>query len=278
MFAGDLRSRVEKAASVVRGFHPQPVRAGLILGSGLGELADEVEEATVVPYQQIPGFPVSSVSGHLGVLVLGRLEGLPVAVMRGRVHYYEGLSMQEITFPVRVMRELGARTLIVTNASGGISEELQAGDLMVLSDHINLMGDNPLRGPNDEYFGPRFPPMSRAYPVQLRQLAHRVAERLGITLREGVYCALAGPSYETPAEVRMLARLGADAVGMSTAPEVIVAVHGGMQVLGISCVTNVLHQGPSEDTHEDVLAASARAAPRFIRLLRGIARELAEER
>lgn len=240
----------------------------MILGSGLGVLADEVEDAVSIPYEDIPHFAISTVPGHAGRLVLGRLGGRPVAVMQGRVHYYEGYSMAEITFPVRVMKALGAGILVVTNACGGIHPKFYPGDLMLIADHINMMGANPLRGPNVDELGTRFPPMSRAYDAELRNLAHDIACHSGIKLQEGVYCGLAGPSFETPSEVRYLERVGADAVGMSTVPEVIVARHASMRVIGLSCVTNVLHQGPSNDTHEDVLAAAAAATPKLVALLR----------
>lgn len=270
-----LFASITRAAEAIRRMADLQPRVAMILGSGLGSLADEVEGGIDIPFAEIPGFSTSTVHGHVGSMVLGHLEGVPVAVLRGRVHYYEGNSMSQIALPVRVMRALGAEMLVVTNACGGISPNLKVGDLMLISDHINLMGDNPLRGPNDEDLGPRFPVMSQAYDPRLQELARTVAGRAGFTLAEGVYCALAGPSYETPAEIRMLGRLGADAVGMSTAPETIAAVHAGMRVLGISCVTNVLYQGPSQDTHEDVLRAAAEAKPRFIALVRGVVKEIA---
>ncbi len=269
-----LSASIDRAVQAVRRRTDLVPEVALVLGSGLGGLADEVEEAVVLPFSEIPGFATSTVHGHVGSLVLGRLEGRPVGVLKGRVHYYEGHSMAQVVMPVRVLRALGARTLVVTNACGGISEHLRVGDLMLIRDHINLMGDNPLRGPNDEKLGPRFPPMSRAYDPDLLSLARRIADGVGFTPAEGVYCALAGPSYETPAEIRMLGRMGADAVGMSTAPETIAAVHCGMRVLGVSCVTNILHQGPSQDTHEDVLRAAAEARPRFVALVRGVVREI----
>lgn len=269
-----LSAVIGRAAEAVRRETDLVPEVAMVLGSGLGGLADEVEDAVEIPFSRIPGFAASTVEGHVGALVLGRLEGRPVGVLRGRVHYYEGHSMAQIVLPVRVLRALGARTLVVTNACGGISPHLRVGDLMLIRDHLNLMGDNPLRGPNDGLIGPRFPPMSRAYDPELGELARKVAGSAGFELAEGVYCALAGPSYETPAEIRMFHTLGADAVGMSTAPETLAAVHCGMRVLGISCVTNILHQGPSADTHEDVLRAAAEARPRFVALVRGVVREL----
>lgn len=247
----------------------QPIEFGLILGSGLGALADLVEEPSSFEFHTIPHFPRSTVEGHKGRLVIGTLKGRRVAVMQGRVHVYEGYPLARITLPVRVMRALGAHTLVVTNAAGGIHSKLLPGDLMLLNDHLNLMGDNPLIGPNDDRLGVRFPPMSVAYDKEYRALAHQVARQQGITLKEGIYCALTGPAYETPAEVRYLERAGADAVGMSTVPEVLVARHSGMRVLGISSITNVLHQGPSQDTHHEVLEAANKSGPEMQRIILG---------
>lgn len=243
---------------------------GIILGSGLGDLADEVPDAVRIPYRDIPNFPVSTVPGHSGTLVLGTVEGREVMIYQGRVHFYEGYSMEEVTFGVRLMKALGAHTMLVTNAVGGISDELIPGDLVVNRDHINFMGTNPLRGPNDEELGPRFPRMDDAYDKELRALAHRTAAELGINLREAVYLALSGPSYETKAEIHFFRGIGADTVGMSTVPEVIVARHGGLRVLGISCVTNALHGSYEEANHAAVVAQAKETGPRFIRLLRAI--------
>jgi purine-nucleoside phosphorylase len=254
---------------------------GLILGSGLSPLAEEVEQADYIPYTDIPNFPVSSVSGHAGRLVIGHLAGKAVIVMQGRTHFYEGYSMQHITLPVRVMQMMGVKTLIVTNAAGGINRSFEAGDLMLIVDHINMVGlggNNPLRGPDQEEFGPRFPSMTRAYSPDLIALARKVAGQSNLTLREGVYACIAGPSFETPAEIRFLQMIGADAVGMSTAPEVIVANHGGMQVLGISSVTNITiqHTGSeAETTHEEVLETGKIIVPKLIALLKGILAEIA---
>lgn len=269
-----LVDKIEEAVAAVRQRSDVVAHAGVILGSGLGRFADEVEESVSIRFEDIPHFPASTVSGHAGELVLGTFHGRGVAVMRGRVHYYEGYSMQEITFPVRVMRALGASLLFVTNSCGGLHPKFLPGDLMLIADHINMMGDNPLIGLNEERLGPRFPPMSRAYDADLRKLAHDVACHNGIKLQEGVYCALSGPSYETPAEIRFFERIGADAVGMSTVPEVIVAKHAGMRVVGIACVTNVLHQGPSNDTHEDVLEAAAGASTPLLTLAKGILEQM----
>lgn len=265
-----VSEKVRAAVEAVRAKTDIIPEFAMILGSGLGSLADEIKNPVVIPFRDIPGFATSTVHGHAGELVIGELEGHRVCTMRGRVHFYEGIAMQQVIFPVQVMHALGAQTLIVTNACGGIRPDLQVGDLMLISDHINFMGTNPLIGPNNDELGPRFPPMSRAYSEDLRVLAKKVAEELGFALTEGVYWANSGPSYETPAEIRMIGILGGDVVGMSTVPEVIAASHCGMKILGISCVTNVLHQGPSKDTHEDVLNAANSARPRFINLVRGV--------
>ncbi len=245
---------------------------GLILGSGLNALADQVMHADRIPYLDIPGFPISTVEGHAGELVIGELGGKTVMVMRGRAHYYEGYSMQRITLPVRVMRELGVHSLIVTNAAGGVNAAYRPGDLMLLVDHINLVGMaglNPLRGPNDDSLGPRFPDMSQAYDPHLRDLACQVAREQNIVLHQGVYIMLAGPSFETPADVRFIRMIGADAVGMSTVPEVIVARHGGMRVLGLSMISNSL-SGHVQVSHAEVLAAGQAAVPRVVTLIQGI--------
>jgi purine-nucleoside phosphorylase len=266
--------QVQQAIESVRQRTPQNIEIGMILGSGLGGLADAVENAVRIPYGNIPHFPVSTVHGHAGELVIGTLDGLSVAVMRGRVHFYEGYTMQQITFPVRLMRALGASTLVVTNSCGGLNPKMQPGDMLLIEDHINFMGANPLVGANDERIGPRFPPMSRAYPEELRVLAQEAAASLGHTLHQGVYLALSGPSFETPAEIRAFQRLGADAVGMSTVPEVIVANHQSMKVLGLACVTNILHAGPSDDTHLEVLEVAANTSPKMLAVIRASLKRL----
>ncbi|HET7629196.1 MAG TPA: purine-nucleoside phosphorylase [Bacillales bacterium] len=249
---------------------------GLILGSGLGDLADEIEHAVELDYADIPHFPVSTVEGHASRLVIGELLGVNVVAMKGRFHYYEGYSMKEVTFPVRVMKGLGIEKLIVTNACGGINPAFQAGDLMIINDHLNLTGDNPLIGPNEEELGPRFPDMSRAYNRDLIALAQRKAEQLGISVQKGVYAGISGPSFMTKAELKMLRTLGADAVGMSTVPEVIVANHAGLDVLGISCVTDMAIPEQLEPlTHDQVVATAARTKPKFIRLVKAITEALA---
>lgn len=277
--ASSVAERAQEAAEVVRGRDVRPPRVGLILGSGLGDLADEIESQVVVPYAEIPHFPVSTVSGHAGQLVLGHLQGTPVAAMRGRVHYYEGYSLRDVSFPVRVMRRLGADVLIVTNAAGGLNEDFATGDLMVLTDHLNIMGmagQSPLVGADEPELGVRFLDMLGAYDAELRAAAHRVAEQQGFSLREGVYAMVGGPAYETMAEIRFLQRVGADAVGMSTIPEVIVARHERMRVLGISAITDMAvgHAAVHEISHADVLAAAEQIKPRLAAVVRGVLGQL----
>lgn len=273
----DLYTQIEQTSAAIRAFGGIRPRIGMILGSGLGSLADELADAVVVRYEDIPGFPASTVHGHRGELGIGMLGGQPVVVMRGRFHYYEGYSMQQVTFPVRVMQALGCEMLIVTNAAGGLRPDWSVGDLMLINDHIflpGMAGNHPLRGPNDERLGVRFPAMVGAYDPELQRLAHTVAKQQGTTLRDGVYLMLAGPNFESSAEIRMCRILGADAVGMSTAPEVIVARHAGMRVLGISLVTNLaLPDGPPAN-HEEVLEAGEAARPRFAALLKGVLMQL----
>ncbi|KAB3527372.1 purine-nucleoside phosphorylase [Alkaliphilus serpentinus] len=248
---------------------------GLILGSGLGDLADEIMNPIIIDYSDIPSFPVSTVEGHAGKLVIGELEGKAVVAMQGRFHYYEGYSMQEITFPVRVMKSIGVDTLVVTNACGGLNPELYPGALMIINDHINFMGSNPLMGKNQGELGPRFPDMSHAYDPDLRQIAHRVAKNLNIETHEGVYLAISGPNYLSKAELRMVTRLGADTIGMSTIPEVIVANHGGQRVLGISCVTDMAIPDSLESiSHQQVMEVANKTKPKFISLVKGILKEV----
>lgn len=266
------RADFERAAQYITSKTQHRPSIGLVLGSGLSAIAEQVTRADVIPYSDIPGFPVSTVVGHTGALVIGEWSGKTVLVMRGRAHYYEGYSMQRITLPIRAMRLLGVHTLIVTNAAGGVNETFCAGDLMLITDHINFVGmagANPLRGPNDDTLGPRFPDMSHAYDPALCDLARTVARENGIALREGVYVMLAGPSYESPADVRMLRLFGADAVGMSTVPEVIVARHSGMRVLGLSLISNSL-ASHTHVAHDEVLAAGRTAIPRLVLLLQGL--------
>ena len=247
---------------------PTPCPLGVILGSGLGGYADNLADAVRIPYQDIPHFPASSVAGHAGVLVAGRLHGKPTVLLQGRVHYYEGHDPDAVIFPARLLHGLGVRTLIVTNAAGGINPEFRPGDLMIIRDHLNFMGFNPLRGRLAESFGPRFPDMSYAYHPELRDLARAAAGDLGIAVREGVYLGVSGPSYETPAEIRMFRGWGADAVGMSTVPEVIAANQMGMRVLGISCITNMAAGILDQPlTHREVLDTTERVKDQFTRLL-----------
>jgi len=243
-------------------------RALVVLGSGLDGVVGETKVAASLPFEEVPGFPPPSVEGHSGRFTFGHAGDTPVLIMQGRIHYYEGHPIELLALYVRVARLLGADTLVATNAAGGVSPELSPGDIVLIEDHINLMFTNPLIGPNVDEFGPRFPPMTQAYDPELRALAKQVASELGIDLRQGVYAALSGPAFETPAEVRMLRTLGADMVGMSTVPEVITAVHAGMRVLGLSLVTNVA--AGSAHGHDEVLATSADKAPVVSRLVAGI--------
>ena len=270
----------QEATSFVREQIPHRPRIGLVLGSGLGGLADEIQQSVRIPSHQIPHWPVSTVEGHVGELVIGRLQDQIVLALRGRVHYYEGYSMQQITLPIRVMQLIGVEIVILTNAAGGLNPAMSAGDLMLINDHINLSGmtgHNPLIGPNDESLGPRFPDLTQAYDPELSALARLVAEQAGIPLREGIYASLSGPSFETPAELRFLRMIGADAVGMSTAPEVVVARHGGMRVLAISGISNLVRMEPdpsSLTTHQEVLETGKIITPRLLALLRGVLQAL----
>ncbi|HPT78947.1 MAG TPA: purine-nucleoside phosphorylase [Candidatus Atribacteria bacterium] len=244
---------------------------GLILGSGLGDLADEIEAPVAIPYADIPHFPVSTVEGHAGRLVLGTLEGKKVIAMQGRFHFYEGYPMQDVVFPVRVMKALGADTLIVTNACGGMNPAFKPGDLMLIEDHINFIGTNPLIGKNYNELGPRFPDISRAYSEDLLKLAKETAAGLGIEVKSGVYCAISGPGYCTRAELRMLRQWGADAIGMSTVPEAMAAAHMSMKVLGVSCVTDMAIADELEPiSHEIVMEMANKTKPKFIKLIKGI--------
>jgi purine-nucleoside phosphorylase len=278
--ASSTADRVAEATQALRALGAIEPRVALILGSGLGDLADEIEASTVAPYSDIPNFPVSTVAGHSGELVVGELQGTPVAAMRGRVHYYEGYSLRDVSFPVRVMRGLGAEILLVTNAAGGLNESFETGDLMVLTDHLNIMGmagHSPLVGPDEPDLGVRFLDMLGAYDADLRASAHRAARQHGFELVEGVYAMVGGPAYETLAEIRFLQRGGADAVGMSTIPEVIVARHERMRVLGISAITDMAvgHNATSTISHADVLAAAERIKPRLAAVVRGVLADLA---
>jgi purine-nucleoside phosphorylase len=276
------RAEFEAAADYVRGRtrYDQP-QVGLILGSGLNPLADSVEDADRISYGDVPNFPQPTVEGHAGRLVLGYLAGVRIMIMQGRVHFYEGYPIQQVVFPVRVMQVMGIKTLIVTNAAGGLDPAFAPGDLMLIADHINLIGmtgNNPLFGPNDPTLGPRFPDMSQAYDPELRSIAREVAAAAGLPLHEGVYAGLAGPSFETPADIRFLRMIGADAVGMSTVPEVTVACHGGIRVLGVSGISNVALAEPAPGqaaSHEEVLEAGRKTVPRLTTLLCGVLERLA---
>lgn len=266
-----LSEKIAAAAAAVRRQFSDTADVGIILGTGLGALAREIQPALTIPYAGIPGFPLSTVESHEGRLLCGRLAGKTVVAMQGRFHRYEGYSLQEVTFPVRVLKALGATTLIVSNACGGMHPLWNPGELMLVSDHINLLGDNPLVGANVDSLGPRFPDMSEPYDRGLREVARRVAADNRIVLREGVYVAVTGPSLETRSEYRMLRGLGADVVGMSTVPEVIVAVHGGMRVLGLSIITDrCLPDALQPATVEQIIAVANRAEPQLTTLVRGV--------
>jgi purine-nucleoside phosphorylase len=277
------RKEFAESANFIRSHTEHEPTIGLVLGTGLNPLAKEVQRADVIPYSEIPHFPVSTVEGHVGQLVIGELEGQEVLVMQGRAHYYEGYSPQHIVLPIRAMQLLGIDILIVTNAAGGLNPIFKAGDLMLITDHINLIGMaglNPLRGPDDPELGPRFVDMSQAYDLELREMALRVAEDLGLPLRQGVYICLAGPSFETPADLKFLRLIGVDAVGMSTVPEVTVARQADMRVLGISGISNVAVMEPTgkrKAVHEEVLEAGKLLVPRLAALIKGVISLLANE-
>jgi len=270
-----LYRRVEQAAAVIRSRSDIQPRLALVLGSGLGAFADELQEKVAVPYDQIPGFARSTVEGHAGQLVIGKSGGVPLVAMQGRFHYYEGYSLEQVVFPIRTFALLGAQTVILTNAAGGINVQFDKGALMVISDHLNLMGASPLRGSHDERFGARFPDMTEVYARNLQEMVVAEAHGIGLEMRRGIYAALSGPSYETPAEIRMLRTLGADAVGMSTVPEAIVARQMGMHVLGISCITN-LASGVADQVidHSDVMETGAQVRVAFTELLRRVIQRL----
>ena len=273
--APPLFDRIEAAGRVIRKRSSVSPEVAIILGTGLGGLADEIEVDASIPYEEIPGFPLSTVETHAGRLLLGRLNKRPVVAMQGRFHRYEGYGLAQVTFPVRVLHALGARTLVVSNACGGMNPLWGPGDLVLLSDHINLLGDNPLVGANDERLGLRFPDMSAPYDPELRALARAAALELGIVLREGVYVAVPGPSLETRAEYRMLRAMGADVVGMSTVPEVIVANHSGMRALGISIITDQCLPDALEPADiSRIIATAGRAEPSLTRLISALVERL----
>ena len=271
----DLKAKIAESAEFINRKSKIKPKIAIILGTGLGRLAEDIEEKEIIPYSEIPNFPVSTVQSHSGNLVLGKLGNKEVVAMQGRFHYYEGYSLKEVTFPVRVMKKLGADIIIISNAAGGMNRFFKRGDLMLITDHINLFGDNPLIGPNDEELGPRFPDMSEAYNYKLIELAKKVALKEKIKLQEGVYAGLTGPTLETPAEYRFLINIGADAVGMSTVPEVIVANHMGMKVLGISCITDLAIDGVIVKTSvEEILKAASDAEPIMTKLIEKVIKKI----
>ena len=269
---------IDQVTNQVRSQITRQPQVAMILGSGLGALADAIQDAQTISYQDLPHWPVSTVMGHQGRLVIGELEGKSVLAMQGRAHYYEGYSIAHVGLPVRVFQRMGIQTLIVTNAAGAVNPDFNPGDLMLITDHLNLIGMaglNPLRGPNVDELGPRFPDMSRSYDRELCNLARDTAREQGLNLNEGIYVCLAGPSFETPADLRFLKMAGADAVGMSTVPEVIVARHGGMRVLGISGISNKANlDGSTITTHTEVLEAGRVIVPKLVTLIRGVLRNL----
>jgi len=272
------RQDYDKAVEIIRSKTDVEPKIGLVLGSGLGKLADTLEDAVTIPYEVIPGWPQSTVEGHHGKLVIGQLEGQTVIAQQGRAHFYEGYSMQQVTFPIRVMHFLGVQTLILTNAAGGLMPDHKVGDLMLINDHINfpgMVGQNPLMGPNDETIGPRFLGMAQTYDHELRRIAKLIASEAAIPLHEGVYVALSGPNFETPAEIRMLQTIGGNAVGMSTVHEVLVARHAGMRVMACSGITNVtidVVDTDRETNHEEVIEAGDVLVPRLTTLVKGVLR------
>ena len=271
---------IERAASAVRARCDCAWRTLIVLGSGMGGLADEIESPVRIPYGEIPGFAVSTVPGHGGAFIVGTLYGTPVAAMQGRVHFYEGYPVWQTVLPVRVAHLLGADTMIISNAAGGINRDFAIGDVMLITDHINLLGmagHNPLIGPNIDALGPRFPNMTVAYDAELRQRALRAADAAGVSLKQGVYLGLAGPGFETPAELRFLRAIGTDAVGMSTVNEVLAARHCGMRVLGFSGITNVARLSPDEGeppSHQEVIEAGPKIAPKLLAIVKGVLKEL----
>ena len=271
----DLKAKIAESVEFINQKSKIKPKIAIILGTGLGRLAENIEEKEIIPYSKIPNFPISTVQSHSGNLVLGKLGNKEVVAMQGRFHYYEGYSLKEVTFPVRVMKKLGADIIIISNAAGGMNRFFKRGDLMLITDHINLFGDNPLIGPNDEELGPRFPDMSEAYNQKFIELAKKIALKEKIRLQEGVYAGLTGPTLETPAEYRFLINIGADAVGMSTVPEVIVANHIGMKVLGISCITDLAIDGVIVKTDvEEILKAASDAEPIMTKLIEKVIKKI----
>ncbi|MFC0560756.1 purine-nucleoside phosphorylase [Halalkalibacter alkalisediminis] len=271
----NVLGKMQESASFINHLITEQPTIGLILGSGLGELADEIENPVRINYGEIPHFPVSTVEGHAGQLVIGQLHGKQVVAMQGRFHFYEGYSMQEVTFPVRVMKQLGVEVIVVTNACGGMNPAFKPGDLMIIEDHLNMTGANPLIGPNESELGARFPDMSVAYTPELVSVVEETAKKLDISVQKGVYAGITGPTYMTPAELKMLRIVGGDAVGMSTVPEVIVASHMEMKVIGISCITDMAIGEELEPlTHDQVVEVANRTKPQFICLVKEIVSSL----
>ena len=271
----DLKAKITESVEFINQKSNIKPKIAIILGTGLGRLAEDIQEKEIIPYSDIPNFPISTVQGHGGNLVLGKLENKEVVAMQGRFHYYEGYNLKEVTFPVRVMKKLGAEVIIISNAAGGMNRIFKRGDLMLITDHINLFGDNPLIGPNDEELGLRFPDMSEAYDRKLVELTLKVALEEKIKLHQGIYVGLTGPTLETPAEYRFLIKIGADAVGMSTVPEVIVANHMGMKVLGISCITDLAINGVVVKTGlEEILKAASDAEPIMTKLVKKVIQKI----
>lgn len=271
--------KAQEAAQFIKSKFDREIQVALVLGSGLGAFADEIENAVKISYEEIPHFARSTVEGHAGRLVLGEAAGVPVAVQQGRFHYYEGYDLKDVTFPIRVFGLLGIKNLILTNAAGSINSNFKPGSLMLIRDHLNLMGVNPLCGKNDERFGPRFPDMTEVYSRRFQEIAKTAAKEMDFDLRRGVYCALSGPTYETPAEIHYLRYIGADAVGMSTVPEAIIARHQGMKILAISCVSNYA-AGISEEeiNHEEVMEIGKLVAETFKNLLKRVIPKIAQEK
>lgn len=267
--------RLNKAANYIKSKTNSSPKIGIVLGSGLGVYVERIEEPTVIPYEDIPGFPQTSVEGHDGKLIIGKTEGVDVAVFQGRFHFYEGHALEDVVMPVRVLSLLGVEKLILTNASGGINTSYVPGDLVCITDHINMTGNNPLIGPNHAELGPRFPDMTRAYDPKLREAIHTAAKNIGIDLKEGVYAGVLGPTYETPAEIKMLKTIGGDLVGMSTVPEAIAAHHAGLRVSGVACVTNMAAGiGGEKLTHEDVKIVAQKAMQKFSDLVSAAVKEM----
>lgn len=271
----DYRNSIEKAFNYVKNKIPNNPQIGIILGTGLGSLAEYIENPVFIDYKEIPEFPISTVEGHTGRLIYGILEGKRIIAMQGRFHYYEGYSMKEITLPIRVMSKLGINILLVSNACGGLNNRFSAGDIMIIQDHINLIGSNPLIGPNLDEYGPRFPDMSQVYDKEYIKLCTKIAEEIDVNIKKGVYCAISGPNYMSKAELKMLITLGADAVGMSTAPEAIVAKHSGIKVFGLSCITDMaIPDTLVPPTHEEVVRVAELAKPRFVNLVKHFVKEV----